>query len=136
MMLCVMENADVLWESMDKEKLMNCLMGVIQRGNMKRPLSLSVEVLKRLASKMNETESDRSYKIRLLDGVLESLCRNAADSQSRIRRSPGSRLVIHAVCTSDPDPSKVSDECRRVRIDSCRFRIFKVYLYIVSRFCQ
>lgn len=108
-MICVTENIDVIWKNIDKVRVINHLIFIIQRSNMKRPLSLSVEVLKRFGSKMNENESDRDYKIRFLDDMLKFLYRSASKSDSTIRRSPDSRLVIHAMCISDTNPNKVGN---------------------------
>ncbi|XP_023310428.1 uncharacterized protein LOC108904191 [Anoplophora glabripennis] len=105
-MLCMIENADVLWKNIEKDKVMRRLMIIIQKSNMKRPLSLSVEVLKRFGLKMNESDTNQNYKIQFLDDALKSLYQSAVKSDLRIRRSPESRLVIHAMCSSDTNPNK------------------------------
>ncbi|KAJ8933769.1 hypothetical protein NQ314_013803 [Rhamnusium bicolor] len=105
-MFNIVQNKDILWIDMDKKHVMKHLIGIIQKSNMKRPVSLSIEVLKHFGDKMDENESGRILKIQFLDDILKSLYKIPTKLDLKIRRNPESRLVIHAVCASEKNPNK------------------------------
>ncbi|CAG9854305.1 unnamed protein product [Phyllotreta striolata] len=78
---------------------------IIERSNMKKPVSLSAELMRQLLEKLEEEESGKLFKSRLLNQTLDAID-NVQSNNIKIRRNPESRLVIHAICVSQKDPKK------------------------------
>ncbi|KAJ8921131.1 hypothetical protein NQ315_013601 [Exocentrus adspersus] len=103
---CIIDNTNILYTAIQKDKVIKHLIFIIQRSNMKKPLTLSVLALKNLALKMNGSDSEQNYKIQFVEDTLNSLSSGAPKSDLKIRRSPESRLVIHSMCCADSHPNK------------------------------
>ncbi|KAJ3640003.1 hypothetical protein Zmor_003328 [Zophobas morio] len=91
------------WSELNKERLLDHLCKIIQRSNMKRPVSLAANFVNFFGSSM-ESDEDKTLKIKLLDRTLRSLYHNK--QSGKIRRNPETRLVIHALCLSDKNLNK------------------------------
>lgn len=96
---CITENFDHLWQKLDRIDVIPTLLKIIERSNMKKPVTLSADALRCLSLKMDE-HGDSNFKVLLLDSTLESI--NSQPSLDlKIRRNPESRLVIHSLCCSE-----------------------------------
>lgn len=74
---------------------------------MKRPITLSADLLRKVSSKMNHDEKDKILKIKILQNTLGKIFNNKRNANYKIRRNPESRLVLHALCLYDTHPECV-----------------------------
>lgn len=65
---------------------------------MKRPVTLSAELLKKLSKNMETREEDRLIKMVIIKETLEKMFKKQENKDYRIRRNPETRLVLHALC--------------------------------------
>lgn len=71
---------------------------------MKRPVTVAADAIYKLGLYM-ENSDNREPKFKLLDKTLQLLYENK--QSGKIRRNPETRLVIHALCRSDKNQTKV-----------------------------
>lgn len=123
MLLYILQD-DNIWLFLDKPKVMDLLIKIIETSNMRRPTTLSADVLKHVAKLIDEEyqknhtnvafevvkkrNDESSYKVRLLYNTLEKLSAVGSVQNLTIRRNPESRLIIHALCQSHGHPQKVT----------------------------
>lgn len=77
-------------------------------SNMKRPVTLSAELLKLISKKMNEDEEGKLLKIKTIESTLAKIFLNYEYNEYKIRRNPEFRLVLHALCVYENSFHKVS----------------------------
>ncbi|XP_074039821.1 uncharacterized protein isoform X2 [Leptinotarsa decemlineata] len=105
-MFCIMDDLHSIWQNIDKIATITTLKKIINRSNMKKPVSLSVEVLRQFGCKMDESEDDKVLKIKLLNDVLQTIYDTSLRPDMKMRRNPESRLVVHALCASQKCPGR------------------------------
>ncbi|KAG5883749.1 hypothetical protein JTB14_023171 [Gonioctena quinquepunctata] len=99
-LFCITQDLNYIWPVMNKIKAILTLKKIINKSNMKKPVSLSVEILRKFGSKMGEDESDKVLRIQLLNDTLETIGNAEVRRDFKMRRNPESRLVVHAMCMS------------------------------------
>ncbi|CAH0548640.1 unnamed protein product [Brassicogethes aeneus] len=87
-----------------KEKIMELIVKIIQISNMKKPVTMSVEVLKFLGCM--ENNFDKNLNIKLLARTMEQIIFSPERLNVKIRRNPETRLVMHALITSEKHSDK------------------------------
>ncbi|CAH1968687.1 unnamed protein product [Acanthoscelides obtectus] len=99
------QKLDSLWPNLNRNFVIDALMKIIGISNMKKPVTISAIALKHLFVKMEEC--DIMYKMLLSDEVLRCISDVPTRSDLKIRRYPEYRLVLHALCMSDNNPSRL-----------------------------
>ncbi|XP_050499492.1 uncharacterized protein LOC126880016 [Diabrotica virgifera virgifera] len=105
-MFFITPNLNEIWPLIDKPFTISTVIKIIQKSNMKKPVSVSADMLRQIGYKMEENENDKLLKVDLLEKTLKAINEVPDTNVLKIRRSPESRLVIHAMCISQKDPNK------------------------------
>ncbi|XP_066149015.1 uncharacterized protein [Euwallacea fornicatus] len=99
------------WSMENYFYVMDSVVKVIECSSMKRPTMISSELLKHFAVMIGEDANSLSvqminFKTTLLFSTLSKLNQTTPLQSLTIRRNPETRLVIHALCSSDASPEK------------------------------
>lgn len=74
---------------------------------MKRPVTLTAELLKKLSKKMEIEEEDKVIKMKILEETLDKIFSSQENKDYKIRRNPETRLVLHALCLHEKSSERV-----------------------------
>ncbi|KAL1502812.1 hypothetical protein ABEB36_007904 [Hypothenemus hampei] len=99
-----MENMTLLSGEESFSAVIHILVNVIQNSSMRRPTTISATLLKHIFC-VNES-SLHKLKICLMNITLEKLNFCHERQSLTLRKNPESRLIIHALCSSDFTPQK------------------------------
>ncbi|CAG9829655.1 unnamed protein product [Diabrotica balteata] len=105
-MFFIIPNLNEVWPLIDKPFTVTTVIKIIQKSNMKKPVSVSADMLRQIGYQMEENENDKLLKVDLLEKTLNAINEVVDTNVLKIRRSPESRLVIHAMCISQKDSNK------------------------------
>lgn len=122
---------DQLWPNLDKEVIIKSVIEIIEMSNMKRPVSLSTELLKKLSKKMEEQDGDRLIKLKIMNDTFRKLFTTQANKEYKIRRNPETRLVLHALYLHEASAEKV-----RIPRQECSISTILFVLAFADLGCQ
>ncbi|XP_030747456.1 uncharacterized protein LOC115875975 isoform X2 [Sitophilus oryzae] len=91
---------------LDTSKAVKFLSKIIEKSNMRRPTTISAQILIKALDKHQGDHTFNEFKFLFLNDIMLKLFYASSVQQLTIRRNPESRLIIHALCVSDKNLSK------------------------------